>query len=431
FTTPADGRDGIGALHLAAVSGGVLTYVGRVGSGFTASELVALRRRLETTERTAPPVEGDLPSGSEHHWVEPRLVAEVAFTEITSSGQLRHPVFRRWRDDKSVRDCTRDDLPAAEPPPRAEAPTPEAPPRTIEVSRPEKLFWPAEGYTKGDLFDYYATVAPRLMPFLADRPLVLDRYPDGIEGKSFYQKNAPEFAPEWIRTETVWSEEGDKETEYLVCDSREALLYVVNLGTIPLHVWSSRIGSLGRPDWCILDLDPKEAPFEHVVDVARAIHALCRRIELPSFPKTSGGSGLHILLPLGGQLTHEQSRQLAELIARIIVQQLPDIATVARAVSARDDKVYLDYVQNGYGKLLVAPYSVRPYPGAKVSTPLSWSEVTRRLDPAHFTLVSLPERLAGEARCHLAPVLATRPDLPAVLGRLAQELEAVSDADSP
>ena len=296
-------------------------------------------------------------------------------------------------------------------------------PDRVEVSRPNKIFWPQEGYTKGDLFAYYEAIAPWLLPFLKDRPLVLDRYPDGIEGKSFYQKNAPEFAPEWIRTETVWSDDGDKETEYFVCDSVESLLYIANLGAIPLHVWSSRIGSLERPDWCILDLDPKEAPFKHVVRVARAIHRLCRRIELPCHPKTSGGSGLHVLIPLGGQITYEQSRQLAELMARLVVRQLPEIATVARMLSARDDKVYIDYVQNGHGKLLVAPFSVRPYAGAKVSTPLHWREVSGKLDAAAFNLRTVPARVKRQRQPLLEEVLTVSPDLGRSLALLHAELD--------
>jgi bifunctional non-homologous end joining protein LigD len=428
YTLPQGGRAGLGALHLGALadggagSGGELVYAGRVGSGFADSELDALRRRLEARERPTPPVTGEVPAGEEHRWVEPELVVEVAFTEVTAAGQLRHPVFRRFRDDKSVRDCARDDLPITEPPPPPRL-APDATPERLEVSRPEKVFWPAEGYTKGDLFAYYDAIAPWLLPFLRDRPLVLDRYPDGIEGKSFYQKNAPEFAPEWIRTETIWSGDGERETEYFVCDSAEALLYVANLGAIPLHIWSSRVESLERPDWCILDLDPKEASFTRVVRVAQAIRRLCERIELPCHPKTSGGSGLHVLIPLGGQCTYDQSRQLAELMARLVVRELPELATVTRSLASRGDRVYIDYVQNGHGKLLVAPYSVRPYPGAKVSTPLRWSEVTRSLDPSAFNLKTVPGRVRRQRDRLLEPILTERPDLPRSLELLLQETD--------
>ena len=194
----------------------------------------------------------------------------------------------------------------------------------MPLSNIDKVFWPAERYTKGDLIAYYRAMSPWLLPYLADRPLVLTRFPDGIEGKSFFQKDAPGFAPEWVRTETLWSEGSERELRYFICDSEAALTYIINLGAIPLHVWGSRIGTLEQPDWCILDLDPKGAPFAHVVTVARAIKQLCDAIELPCFIKTSGSTGLHVLLPVGRQLTYEQTRQLGHLLARVTVGEHPE-----------------------------------------------------------------------------------------------------------
>jgi bifunctional non-homologous end joining protein LigD len=201
-----------------------------------------------------------------------------------------------------------------------------------------------------------------------------------------------------------------------------SLLYVVNLGSIPLHIWSSRAPTLERPDWCVLDLDPKGAPFEHVVEVAQAARALCERIELPLLVKTSGSSGLHLLVPLGRQLTHEQSRSLGELLARCIVGRLPEIATITRQVSRRDGRVYVDYLQNGSGKLLVSPFSVRPLPGAPVSMPLTWREVSRKLDIRRHTIDSAPARMRKVKTDPLAEVLDMAPDLAAALGRLQEEL---------
>jgi bifunctional non-homologous end joining protein LigD len=225
-----------------------------------------------------------------------------------------------------------------------------------------------------------------------------------------------------VRTERLWSEEPSREIRYFVCDDVETLLYVINLGTIPLHVWSSRCADLQRPDWCILDLDPKGAPFAHVVKVARAIHALCEELELPAYAKTSGSSGLHVLLPLGGQLTHAQSRSLAELMARTVVGRLPEIATVLRSLRRREGRVYVDALQNGHGKLLVAPFSVRPLPGAPVSMPLRWREVGARLDPAQHRLGNAPARMRRLRRDPLAPVLREAPDLLASLARLRERL---------
>jgi bifunctional non-homologous end joining protein LigD len=260
---------------------------------------------------------------------------------------------------------------------------------------------------------------------------VLTRYPDGIAGKSFFQKDAPAWAPEWVRTERMWSEHGGREISYFVCDDLDQLLWVVNLGTIPLHVWSSRVATLARPDWCILDLDPKDAPFAHVVEIARALHALCEEIGLPSFVKTSGSTGLHVLVPLGRQLTYEQSRALAEVLASHVVQQLPEVATLARAIPARRGRVYVDTGQNGHGRLLVAPFCVRPLPGAPVSMPLDWSEVDARLDPARFHLRSAVARMQRLGEDPLRPVLDASPDLLAALERLGGRAAAPGRAARP
>jgi bifunctional non-homologous end joining protein LigD len=293
----------------------------------------------------------------------------------------------------------------------------------VPLSNLDKLFWPDDGYTKGDLIEYYREISPWLLPYLADRLVVLTRYPDGIAGKSFYQKDAPEWVPSWMRTETVFSEHSSRDIHYFICDDLESLLYLVNLGTIPLHVWSSRASDLGRPDWCILDLDPKGAPFADVVRCARAIRRLCEEIGLPSFAKTSGQSGLHVLLPLGRQVTYDQSRSLAGLIARVIETEHGDVATTARAIGNRGGRVYLDWLQNRHGQLLVAPLSVRPVPGAPVSMPLRWREVTPNLDPRRFTIATAARRMRRLGQDPLRPVLVEKPDLLAALGRLGERLE--------
>jgi bifunctional non-homologous end joining protein LigD len=282
----------------------------------------------------------------------------------------------------------------------------------------EKVFWPAEGYKKGDLLSYYRDISPWMLPYLEDRPLVMTRYPDGIEGKSFFQKDAPGFAPDWVRTEVMYSEDADRELRYFVADDADALLYIANLGTIPIHVWASRVATVEQPDWSIIDLDPGGAPFAHVVELAKAARALCEEIELPSYVKTSGGSGLHVLLPMGRQVTHDQARQIAELLARVLVAEFPEIATVRRLPQQREGKVYLDYLQNGRGKLLVAPFSVRPVPGAPVSTPLMWKEVTPALDPKSFTIKTVFARLRRRKTDPLRGVLDERPDLAHALGKL-------------
>ena len=428
FTAPKGSRGGFGALHLADYLDGALVYAGRAGSGFTDKELPEVRRKLESLRRPDPPCSGPLPADKGTTWVEPALVCEVEYTEWTDEGLLRQPVFLRFRDDKRPEECVResgqlDGRSGGQPVGDLDPPPARPPDRQTAFTNVGKVFWPDEGYTKGDLIAYYRAIAPWLLPYLRNRPLVLTRYPDGIAGKSFFQKDAPGFRPEWIRTERMWSEETQREIDYFVCDDEASLLYVVNLGTIPLHLWASRAPTLERPDWCVLDLDPKGAPFEHVVEVALAARELCRRIELPLLVKTSGSSGLHLLIPLGRQCTHEQSRSLGELLARCIVGRLPKIATIVRQVSQRDGRVYVDYLQNGSGKLIVAPFSARPLPGAPVSVPLAWREVNRRLDIRRHTIKTAPERMRKLGADPLAEVLELSPDLGAALDRLIGELE--------
>jgi bifunctional non-homologous end joining protein LigD len=423
YTEPQGTRAGFGALHVAQYVSGELVYTGRVGTGFTGELIAEIFGRLRPIRRDTAPCTGSVPQGAEHHWVEPELVCEVRFKEITDLGLLRQPVFLRMRDDKPPRECTRETADAHLPEPEAPpAPAP-APERRLAFTNLDKVFWPEEGDTKGDLIAYYRSVADWMLPYLVDRPLVLTRYPDGISGKSFFQKDAPVFAPEWIRTVTLWSEGSDRELRYFVCEDADALAYIANLAAIPLHIWSSRVATLERPDWCILDLDPKDAPFAHVVRVARAIHELCDDIGLPCFVKTSGSTGLHVLIPLGRQCTYEQSRSLGALLARVVADQLPEIATLTRQPTRREGRVYVDYVQNGHGRLLVAPFSVRPLPGAPVSTPLEWNEVDAQLDIRRHTIRTVPPRLERLGADPLRPVLDLAPDLVGALQRLHRRLE--------
>ena len=237
--------------------------------------------------------------------------------------------------------------------------------------------------------------------------------------KSFFQKNAPDYVPDWIRTARVPREEND----YFICDDVETLLFVANMGSIPLHLWSARLASLEKPDWCIVDLDPKTAPFADVITLALAAHELCEEIELPNFCKTSGQKGLHVLVPLGGQLTHAQSVTLAELIARTIEKDHGKIGTTARHIPSRKGRVYLDCYQNGYGKTIAGPFSARPVPGATVSMPLKWSEVSSKLDPRKFTLKTAPARMKRLKKDPNADVLTLQPDLHGALARLAGKLK--------
>jgi len=391
------GPGGFRCLHLAVCDGEGLVYVGTVGSGFGGQEQTAIRARLDAARRPSPAAEGTVGPKSAV-WVEPELVCEVRYKEWTRGGNLRQPIFLRLREDKEVGECPwPSDAPEREA--AVEAPVAEKP----RFTNLDKVFWPDEGYTKGDLIAYYRAVSPWILRYLRDRPLVLDRYPNGITGKSFFQKNAGDGG------------------EYFLCNSEDDLLYLANLGAIPLHIWSSRVETIDRPDWCILDLDPKGAPFRDVVRIALAIGDLCDEIELPALVKTSGGSGLHILIPMGAQHDHDFVRQLAELLARVIVDRLPAIATTLRSIPMRKGRVYVDALQNGRGKLLAAPYSVRPHPGAPVSTPLAWSEVSSKLDVRKLNLRTVPKRLQ-KIEDPLLPVLELQPDLMSALSKLSELL---------
>ncbi len=435
YTHPEGGRSGFGALHLAQYVDGRLVYTGRAGSGFDEAQLEAIRETLDQDLRKDPPCVGPVPKGGQHTWVEPRLVAEVRFKEWTDEGLLRQPVFLRLRDDKRPDECVRSggepdeglaldaaSVEAAPEGPAARSAGEATAERKVPFTNLKKVFWPDEGYTKGDLIEYYRQIAPFLLPYLEDRLLVLTRYPDGIKGKNFFQKDAPGFAPGWLRTERIWSEHAEREIDYFVVENVEGLLYIINLGTIPLHIWASRVTTLALPDWCILDLDPKGAPFTDVVKIAKEVHAVAEEMEVPSYLKTSGSSGLHVLIPLGGQLTFDQCKSLGELVARVVADRQKEIATTIRLPQNRGGRVYVDFLQNGHGKLLAAPFSARPVPKALVSTPLRWAEAKSVLDMSKYTITTVPERMARLSEDPLRPVLSGKPDLVRAIARLSEAM---------
>ncbi|MFL5509864.1 MAG: DNA ligase D [Gemmatimonadaceae bacterium] len=474
FTRPSGSRSHLGALQLADLVNGELVYAGRVGTGFTEQLLKELHSLLDPIVRKDPLCAGpvfapgsaalksaQIPETKTTIWTDAVHVCEVRYREVTPDGLLRHAAFLRLRTDKQPHECERqgwheaseamaeaadgrdeslsgtgsgvraeakgrivrervhvDATALQEPPP---PPAKGSPEKKIAFSNLNKIFWPAEKYTKGDLIEYYRAVSKWLLPYLANRPVVLTRFPDGINGKSFYQKDAPVFAPEWVRTIPIWSEDTQREIKYFICDDEESLLYLANMGSIPIHIWASRAGSLELPDWCVIDLDPKEAPFSDVIRCARVLHGVCDEVGLPNFVKTTGKTGLHIMLPLGRQCTYEQSRMLGELLARVVLRECGDFATITRHVTKRGDKVYLDYLQNRHGQTIVAPYSVRPLPGATVSMPIEWEEVNENLDPKLFTIKNAIERIERKRRDPLASVLELKPNLGDVLDRLARK----------
>src|SRR6059036_1780919 len=427
FTKPKGARGGFGSLHVGAYQDSTLIYCGRAGSGFTGDQLDEISAQLQALVRETPPCEppphGALPKGADHTWVEPKLVCDVRYKEMTKDGLLRQSVFLRFRDDKKPEDVTIPGAGSEEQGVKGEEgtmlPAPRSVlPREVKFSNLDKVFWPEEKYTKGDLIEYYRSMGPWLLPYLKNRPVVLTRYPDGINGKSFYQKDAPGFVPDWIQTIPIWSEDTQRDIQYFVANDIETLVYLVNLGTIPLHIWMSRTDDLTKPDWCLIDLDPKEAPFEHVITLAKTMRKVCEQVEMPAFVKTTGKSGLHIMLPLGRQMTYDQCLKFAMLFARLVTDRHPDVATTQRTISKREGKVYVDAFQNRAGQLMVAPYSVRPTPGAPVSLPIDWDEVNAKLRNSNFTIGNARKRMEKLGHDPVVKVLESKPKLMGVLERL-------------
>ncbi len=407
----------IGSLALAEYRGAKLSFVGNAGSGLSGALRERLAKALKPLARKSTPLDEMPELTKEVHWVRPKLVVEVAYAEYTPYGHLRHPSIQRLREDKEPQECIGlfDSVETTE----IAAPAPEK----VVVTNPDKMFFPEPGYVKSDLVDYYRGIGKWMLPHLADRPIVMTRYPDGVDGKSFYQRDVPDYVPDWLRREVLWSESTEREVHYFILRTDEDLAYLANMGTIPIHMWHATINDLDHPDWCVLDLDPKSAPFSDVITLALAIGELCDEVGLPAYPKTSGASGLHVLIPLARQLTHDQSQTLGELLAKVIVDRYPEIATITRQVRARGSKVYVDYLQNGHGRLIVAPFSARAEQAGSVSMPLKWSEVNKGLANHKYHLGNAVARMKRLKEDPTANMLTDEPDLLAALANLSEILD--------
>lgn len=284
----------------------------------------------------------------------------------------------------------------------------------FSFSNLDKVYWPDENITKGDLLRYYASVSKWILPHLHERPESLKRFPNGIQGNAFFQKNVV-GAPKWVTTHLI--AHANKDVHYVLIQDAQTLLYLVNLGCIEFHPHMARIASLHNPDYLIFDLDPKGASFDKVVRIAQELHRVLEKIGVKSCCKTSGATGLHIAVPLGGKYSYDHAKRFAEIIALIVAQRLPEIATLKRSISKRNGKVYIDCGQNHFGQTVVAPYSVRARPNAPVSTPLKWCEVKKGLDPKKFTLKTTLRRLKKYGDLY-ALALGKGIDLEAALERL-------------
>ena len=407
---------GFGALILAVLEDGRLEYVGNVGTGFTEEEIERLLGKLRPLERDEPPF-AEVPKMAKVKrddivWVEPRLVAEVSFAEWTHDSRLRAPVYKGLREDKAPEEVRRE-----------EALEPEITrgKRVLKLSNLDKPFWPEEGITKGDLIAYYRDVASAIVPHLQDRPFTMKRYPDGWRGKHFFQKDAPSHMPDWIPTfqyrSTSRATREKRTLRYPLVNDELALLWMANMGCIDMNTWYSRVDKPERPDWVLFDLDPSpDVGFPEVVQVALLIKDVLDALDLAGFPKTSGADGFHVLVPIARRYTYEQTREFAEIVAGTLARLHHGLVTTEWAKAKRRG-VLVDSNQNGEGKTIASVYSVRPQPGAPVSTPLRWEEVTEALDPSKFTMEVVLDRVRREGDLY-ADVLATRQSLGKALAAL-------------
>jgi bifunctional non-homologous end joining protein LigD len=389
--------DEVGALLLAVAEGGKLVFAGRVGTGFDSRTRRALAKTLSADAVEAPAIE--VPKTPDAHWVVPKLVCECAFSEWTRDHSMRAPRYLGLREDKTPVECVREDIESAHEGMRDEDDKDGAPPHTVAaparhgsptLANPSKVLFPRDGITKREIWDYYTQIAPHMLPHLAGRPLTLQRYPNGIDGEEWYQQNAPDKTPGFVRLLDVGPRHENKKR--IVCDDLPTLQWLANLAALTIHQWCSHAPAsastraaidhaLARPDYVVLDLDPGDGPWEHLVEVATAVRALLEALELQSFVKTSGKRGLHVVVPAAPGPTHEQATRFAEQVARAVAKVLPSVATVERMKDKRGGKLYVDYGQNGEGRTIVSPYTIRARDGAVVSTPIEWSEVTNELDP--------------------------------------------------
>ncbi len=419
FTEPRNSRKHIGSLILAVRDGKDWRYVGHTGGGMGGMSLKEMHERLEPLVVPKAPLTVPSEVSRAATWVCPKLVGEVKFGEWTEGGTMRHPVFMGLRSDKRPTQVKKEE---AQKPPRLAKTKKSAEQGELTLSNLEKVYWPTEGYTKGDLIAYYDAHADLILPYLKDRPFVLNRHPNGISKPGFYQKDVdPKTLPSFVETAIIHSESNDKNIHYVVCNNKETLLYLANLGCIELNPWNSRVDALDNPDFYVIDLDPGTNTFDQVIEVAQIVHEVLEMSCEESYPKTSGKSGLHIYVPLKGKYSYERIRSFAELLVRIVHQRIPEITSIERSPAKRRDKIYLDWLQNRVGQTLAAPYSLRPAAGATVSTPLEWKEVKKGLTPEQFTIRTIDKRLKKKGDLW-KPVLGKGIDLHASIACLEREL---------
>lgn len=401
FTEPRGSREGFGALILGKYIDGKLIYSGHTGTGFNKESLNLLHERLKKLVIKTSPFETIPKTNMPVTWTKPELVCEIKYSEITKDGIFRHPVFVAIREDKNPEDIN-------ENPKEMKAKTPSKKTSTsekekeitldkhkIKLTNQDKIYFPKDEITKGDVIKYYQSVASYILPHLKNRPLSLNRFPNGIEEQSFYQKDASDNIPDWVKTTQVYSESNDKYIDYIYCNDKATLAYLNNLGCIDLNPWNSSLPDLEHPDFMVLDLDPsKKNSFDDVIETALQVNEVLKSIKIKGYCKTSGSTGIHIYIPMGGKYDFDQVKDFAHILMKQVNEKLPEITTLERSLQKRDDKkIYLDYLQNRTGQTLASAYSLRPKEGASVSMPLEWEELKSGLKPTDFTIHNALDRI--------------------------------------
>jgi bifunctional non-homologous end joining protein LigD len=390
FTAPKGTRKHIGSLILGVQQGENIKYVGNCGSGFSGETLENLFDKLQPLITDEKPFPEKVNYHGKTTWVRPELVCEVFYSEWTADGSMRHPVFKGLRIDKEA-DHVLQETPDKQ---LADETTVTFGKKKVKLTNQNKLYWKKEGISKGELLNYYKEIAPRIVPYLKDKAISMRRQPNGIDDPGFFQKDVDEtHLPDWVKTEKLYSESNDKNINYIVGDDEATLLYVVNLGCIEINPWLSNYQTPDNPEYVVIDVDPHDVPFTEAVQVALKTKEIFDRMKLKTFIKTSGSKGLHIFCYLGAKYDYDFVKVFAEYTAHLIHNELPDITSIERSPAKRKNKTYIDFLQNRRGQTIASAYSVRPKPGATVSTPLHWHEVNNKLSLADYTIYTMPDRL--------------------------------------
>jgi bifunctional non-homologous end joining protein LigD len=399
FTQPTGSRKYFGALVLGVKENNSLKYIGHTGSGFNNVSLKEVYGLLKPLIQKGSPFNGPVQTNMPVTWVKPVLVCEIKYSEWTSDGRMRHPIFLHLRPDKTVKEITMvktvsHKAPAKDVTAKSNSKEHAFNGAKVITTHTNKIFWPDEKITKGDVINYYIRIADYILPYLKDRPESLKRNPNGIVDKGFFHKDAGGEAPAWVKSIKLFSESANKEIDYILCNNKATLTYLNNLGCIEINPWHSTVKALDKPDYLIIDIDPStKNSFEQVIEVANVIHEILERAKIKNLCKTSGATGMHIYIPMGKKYTYEQTKQFAELICILTNEQLPGFTSLVRNLKNRGQKIYLDHLQNRKGQTIASAYSLRPYPGATISTPLKWNEVKAGLLPRQFNIHTIEKRL--------------------------------------